>query len=49
MGSIFSARDFSSNLWVEIDDSTEDFDFPIEYITRLFLNVERVGLGTWDK
>jgi len=44
---IFNARDFSRELWVEIDDATEDFDFPIEYLNRFFLMVERAGLGAW--
>ena len=45
---IFNTRDFSRDLWAEIDDATEDFDFPIEYLNRLFLMVERIGLGAWQ-
>ena len=38
----FNDREFDKNLWVEIDDDTEDFDFPIEYMTRLLLMAERM-------
>jgi len=38
----FERRDFDENLWVEIDDETEDFDFPIEYLNRLRLMVKRL-------
>lgn len=36
-------RDFDERLWVEINDETEDFDFPCEYIERVFRTVGWVG------
>ncbi|MFZ4803269.1 MAG: hypothetical protein ACOYLI_01240 [Synechococcus lacustris] len=48
MQEIFNSRKFGKDLWVEIDDSTEDFDYPIEYLNRLMLMVERVGMGDWQ-
>lgn len=41
--SVFKERSFTDEIWVEIDDETDDFDYPIEYMKRLFWNVERVG------
>ena len=40
----FSTRDFDPNIWVEINDATEDFDYPIEYLNRLRLLVENISL-----
>lgn len=40
----FSRRDFAQDLWVEIDDETEDFDFPFEYFRRLVLRARTVGM-----
>lgn len=44
------ARDFDARTWVEIDDETEDFDFPCEYIERVYRMVEWVGraLDTYE-
>lgn len=36
MISAFSGRSFPPSLWVEINDETEDFDYPFEYIRRLY-------------
>jgi len=43
MAKIWAQRDFDLNHWVDIDDETEDFDFPCEYIERLRRMVEWVG------
>jgi len=36
MGAAYSERCFKSSIWLEIDDQTEDFDYPFEYIRRLY-------------
>lgn len=43
MGQIWRHKDFDSNHWVDIDDETEDFDFPCEYIERVMRMVQWVG------
>ena len=48
MADVFAKRDFPPGFWVEINDATEDFDFPVEYLNRLLLMVERVGRGSWS-
>ncbi|MEB3209262.1 MAG: hypothetical protein VKK63_10150 [Synechococcus sp.] len=40
----FARRDFAEDLWVEIDDETEDFEFPFEYFRRLVLRVKTSGV-----
>jgi len=41
---VLQEREFNPMTWIEIDDETEDFDFPCEYINRLMLTVHRVGI-----
>ncbi len=41
---VFQERRFDPMTWVEIDDETEDFDFPCEYIERLLRTVIGVGV-----
>lgn len=41
----FSARNFHPALWIEINDATEDFDYPFEYLERLFRRVAWTGQG----
>ena len=41
---VLQEREFAPMTWIEIDDETEDFDFPCEYIDRLMLTVHRVGI-----
>jgi hypothetical protein len=36
-------KEFHSEHWIEIDDETEDFDFPCEYMERIFRTVGWVG------
>jgi hypothetical protein len=36
-------KKFHPKLWVDIDDETEDFDFPYEYIERIYRTVAWVG------
>ena len=36
-------KKFHPKLWVDIDDETEDFDFPYEYIERIYRTVVLVG------
>lgn len=43
MGRVWTHKDFDSNHWVDIDDETEDFDFPCEYIERVMRMVQWVG------
>ena len=38
-----SSKEFHQLHWLEIDDETEDFDFPCEYIERIFRTVAWVG------
>ena len=40
---IVQEREFNPMTWIEIDDSTEDFDCPCEYIERLVRTVISVG------
>lgn len=40
---VFQTREFDPLTWIEIDDETEDFDFPCEYLERLFWTVIRTG------
>ncbi len=40
---VFQERKFNPLTWIEIDDETEDFDFPCEYIERLLRTVVWVG------
>jgi hypothetical protein len=37
------SKDFVDDLWTEINDETEDFDFPCEYIERIYRMVAWVG------
>jgi len=43
MASIWQCKDFHPRHWIEIDDETEDFDFPCEYVERIFRMVQWVG------
>ena len=43
MASTWQRKDFHTRHWIDIDDETEDFDFPCEYIERLFRMVQWVG------
>lgn len=43
MAKVWTHKDFDSNHWVDIDDETEDFDFPCEYIERVMRMVQWVG------
>jgi len=45
MGEIWHRKEFDPQYWIDIDDETEDFDFPCEYIERLFRMVMWVGLA----
>ena len=40
---VFIKREFDSMTWIEIDDETEDFDYPYEYLQRLDRTVFWVG------
>ena len=40
---VFIKREFNPMTWIEIDDETEDFDFPYEYLQRLGWTVKWVG------
>ena len=40
---VFRKREFNPMTWIEIDDETEDFDFPYEYLQRLGWTVKWVG------
>jgi hypothetical protein len=42
---IFNQRAFDPDIWVEIDDETEDFDYPFEYIRRLMWRVGQIGVS----
>ena len=41
---VFQAREFAPFTWIEIDDETEDFDYPCEYLERLLRTVVQVGI-----
>ncbi len=43
MADVWRQKDFDLNHWVDIDDETEDFDFPCEYIERMMQMVQWVG------
>jgi len=43
MSEVWKHRRFDPDHWVEIDDETEDFDFPCEYIERMMRMVQWVG------
>jgi len=43
MGVVWREKDFDLNHWVDIDDETEDFDFPCEYIERMMRMVQWIG------
>jgi len=43
LAQIRHSKEFHSRHWIEIDDETEDFDFPCEYIERIFRHVAWVG------
>jgi len=43
LAQIRHSKEFHSRHWIEIDDETEDFDFPCEYIERIFRHVTWVG------
>ena len=43
LAEVFIKREFNTMTWMEIDDETEDFDHPYEYLQRLGWTVEWVG------
>ena len=43
LAGIFVKREFNIMTWIEIDDETEDFDYPYEYLHRLGRSVVWVG------
>ena len=43
LAGIFVKREFNPMTWIEIDDETEDFDYPCEYLDRLGRTVVWVG------
>jgi hypothetical protein len=45
MSEVWKHKDFDQDHWVDIDDETEDFDFPCEYIERMARMVQWVGEG----
>ena len=43
LAGIFVKREFNLMTWIEIDDETEDFDYPYEYLHRLGRTIVWVG------
>jgi hypothetical protein len=41
----FKNRQFNPEIWVDIDDETEDFDYPYEYLNRLAWRVRHLDFA----